>query len=598
MRDKHSLTISRTPVPKATLVPTKAREPHVAVVYTTTAGDVNCFDGRPMAPGRLWFSKYRERHEVDLRGFVRDVRLGRDPLVSGDGVHHFEVLVACGYQLDGLSGAEEWVRSGLDDALPVVDDHIRDVCHGAGEAFSIEDSAGLAAELHMRFLRAPGIGSGLVSHRVRVTVRPDAESAAFVKTLLEAGRRERTGRAEHVTDLGEQRRQIELDTIQRTAQIIATQQHRYAFGHLLASPEDLINQHLAIHPADTAGAMEMRMRLESARAERAERQDTQATEMLGLLVNEGIMLAADFDARRDQFLGLAARAAGAELPTGPSSPAVPPVSATTPGHAPLGAGAAAGTTPTGSSDIAPAPGAPGRGVYGPTLTGSPALLRSPGPPTAALVYLVLDESLETSCLDQLNRGLRSLHEGLSADPAASAALRLCVLGMAADASPRSALAQLGSGICAPTLMHRTGLSYERAFRTLRTLLPQDVTLVRAQGAKVLRPLVFFLSGGVSVEGEEWPEALNALTDEAGHPSAPRIIACGLGAADPHAISRIASRPELAHMAPRHTEPATAATTWAAFVHERIGDYGRRVADGGAEFDLAGPDGFRPATDAL
>ncbi|MFD8619432.1 hypothetical protein [Streptomyces sp. NPDC059513] len=598
MSDKHSLTISRTPVPKATLAPTKAREPHVAVVYTTTAGDVDCFDGRPVAVGRLWFSKYRERHEVDLRSFLREVRLGRDPLVSGDGVHHFEVRVSFEYQLDGLRGAEEWVRSGLDDALPTVDNHIKDVCHGAGEAFSIEDTAGLAAELQARFSEATDIGAGLVSHRARVTVRPDAESAAFVKALLEAGRRERTGRAEHVTHLAEQRRLIELDTNQRTAEIIATRQHRYAFDHLLASPEDLINQHLAMHPTDTAGAMEMRMRLESVRAERAERQETQAKEMLDLLVNEGIMLAADFDARRDQFLGLAARAAGAELPAGPPGPAAPPVTASTPWHAPLGAGAAAGITPAGASGTAPAPSALDGGTYEPTFTGPPSLLRTPETPAAALIYLVLDESQETSCLDQLNRGLRSLHEGLSADQAASAALRLCVIGMADDASLRSALEEVGSGICAPTLVHRPGLSYERAFRTLRALLPQDVTLVRAQGAKVLRPLVFFLSGGVPAEGDKWPEALHALTDEAGHPSAPRIIACGLGAADPRAISRIASRPELAHMAPRLTEPATAATAWAAFVHERISDYGRRLAAGGAQFDLAGPDGFRPATDAL
>ncbi|BBA95453.1 hypothetical protein RVR_314 [Actinacidiphila reveromycinica] len=591
------LTLSRTPVPKATLAPTKARSPHVAVVYATAAGDVMCFDGRPVPSTRLWFSRYRHRYEVDLRGFSGEARVGRNPLVSSDGVHLFDVRVSFECGLNGPKGAEEWVRSGLVDALPTVHWYITGVCRGAGGGFGIEDAAGLEAELNARFAEPADIGAGLILSDVRVAVRPDARSLAFLDTLLEAERRERTGRAEHVPDLGEQRRSIELGAIRQEADIAAALQRRNAFAYLLTSAEDLVNQHLAMHPTDTAGAVEMRMRLESARAARAEQQETQAMTLLELLVNKDMILPGDLNTMRDQFLGLAGRAAGAAPPAALPGPAAAapalPAGTTTPWAAPLGT---EGTwQPAGAPGALP--GAPDTRLYEPTLAAPPVTPVSAVPLTA-LVYLVLDESLDTPCLDELNRGLRSLHDGLSADPAVSAALRLCVVGMAGDPAVRLGLARVGPGTRTPILLRRSGLSYERAFRSLRTLLPQDVTLVRAEGARVLRPVVFLLSGGKPADGEEWQDALHGLTDEASHSSAPRIIACGLGEADPLAISRIASRPELAHMAPRPSEPVAAAHTWAVFVRDRVRDYGRRLAAGGTEFGLAGPDGFRPAGDAL
>jgi hypothetical protein len=150
----------------------------------------------------------------------------------------------------------------------------------------------------------------------------------------------------------------------------------------------------------------------------------------------------------------------------------------------------------------------------------------------------------------------------------------------------------------PILSGRPGLSYEHAFRTLQALLRQDVALVKAQRTQVLRPIVFFLTGGVPDEGSGWQAAHHELVDQSGNAAAPHVIAVGLGRAESHAVRAVATRPEFGFMSDPHQDAASAAHNCASFLRDSVVTYGQRLASGDPHFTLVGPDGFRPAEDAL
>ncbi|MFF2043858.1 hypothetical protein ACFVVX_25895 [Kitasatospora sp. NPDC058170] len=616
-----SLIISKAPMSALALGPAKGASPHVAVVYVTPRGEVDCFEGRPMTYSQQAFSKYRTRFEVDMRDHQRTVTIGRSPLVSRDQVHAFEVVVTLAFRVDGWDGAKDWVRSGLPDALPVVYDHINHLFHGAGQGFDIEDSFGL--QQHLNRLCGPprAVGAGLLVHGCRVNVRPDAKSREFLEGLVEAAREERTGAARHVSGRGGTHREIELRRIQQEAEIAATRRQSEALNGMLMTSENLIRQYLVTHPQDAAGAVEMMRQLEEARSAREDLRDARSLALFQLMADKGLVLPGDLNDMRRQLVGQVQRATG----VGPAAPYAPAVSWDAPlalgsappapaAHAASAPGYAPTADPAGRSvpyEAAPyegvpyeaAPPRPGvadtASLYEPTVVVPAATPHAPTAfPGAALIYLVLDESLDSASLDELNRGLRNLHDALSASPEVAARLRICVVGMAAGAELRLPLEAVGPGTRTPILMRRPGLSYREAFRTLRTLLPQDVALVKAEPTTALRPMVFFVSGGTPGEGGDWQDAHDELVDRSRHPSAPHIVACGLAAADPRAVQRIATRPEFGHMAAPNTDAGSAAHSCAAFLRDAVVGYGRRLAAGSTEFSIVGPDGFRPAADTL
>ncbi|MBX9395476.1 hypothetical protein K4749_18200 [Streptomyces sp. TRM72054] len=585
MTEPVSLIVSQTPVPRMAVGPTKATEPHLAVVYATASGEVACFEGRPMKPSQQMFSKYRTRYEVDLRAYQRSAVLGRNPLVSRDGVHAFEVTVDFAFRIDGWKGAEDFVRSGLRDPLPVVHGHLVSLFHSAGQRFAIEDSFGLQHHLNQLCAQPVVFQEGLKLYGCQVHVRPDAKSLAHLESLIEAGRREHLGAAEHIPNKGAVVRQTEIEAIQQQAQIEATARQADALADTLTTSDGLIRHYLVTHPHDAAGAFEMRRQLEEARAATAELQNQRALGLFQVMAEKGLIQAGDLEQMRQQLTGTVGRATGGDG-------ALPPL--TTPQ---LTAGRPWDPPQLPPADQSPAPG------YTPTVV-SPTVgpATPPGPlartaPTA-LIYLVVDESLDRACLDELQRGLDALHSALSDAPEVSRVLRLGVLGMAATTEQRLSLAEVGPGTRTPLLVGRRGLSYSQTFRTLRPLIGQDVTVVKNDGAQVLRPLVYFLTGGAPDEGTAWRNDHHDLTDTDRNRAAPHLIALGFGRAEAQAVRGVATRPEFGFMAAPHQDAASAAHSCAAFLRDSVVSYGQRLASGEANFSINPPDGFRRAEDAL
>ncbi|MFF7332673.1 hypothetical protein [Streptomyces sp. NPDC008150] len=614
------LTASQSPVPRMSVGPTRATQPHLAVVYATATGEVVCFEGRPLRPGQQVFSRYRTRYEVDMRGHRGTALLGRDPLVSRDGVHTFEVQVSFGFRIEGWQGAENWVRSGVRDALPVVHGYLVARFHGAGRQFAVEDASGLERHLNQLCASAVTLPEGLTVHGCRVSVRPDAKSLAHLGSLIDSGRREEQGAAAHSPDRGAVVRQAELDALRQKFEIDAAARQADALAHTLADGEGLIRHYLITHPDDAAGAFAMFRQLEEARASTAELQNQRALGLFQVMAEKGLVQAGDLEQMRSQLTGTVGRATGGHASqqfAGPAQLTSARPWDSAPPH--LAAGAPAAAPPDPSPAYAPpygaAPGSPQpyADPYPPERQqswprppagadgGDAGRTASPAPvDRAAPVYLVLDESLDRGTLDELNRGLSSLHSALSGAPEVSATLRVCVLGMAATTESRLDLDTVGPGTRSPILTGRPGLSYTHAFRTVGSLIGQDIVVVKAEGVQVLRPLVYFVTGGGPDDGASWASAHRDLTDPAGNPVAPHVIALGLGADGAHGVRAVATRPEFGFVAAPHQDAASAAHNCAAFLRDSVVGYGQRLASGDPrpQFSLSAPDGFLPAQDAL
>ncbi|WP_369032467.1 MULTISPECIES: vWA domain-containing protein [Streptomyces] len=592
-----SLIVNQSPVPRFAIAPTHARQPHLAVVYATASGEVVCFDGRPLSPGRQVFSKYRTRYEVDMRAQHRSATLSKNPLVSRDGVHAFEVNVSFTFRIDGWKGAEDFVRAGLTYPLPTVHGHLISLFHGAGQLFSIEDSFGLERHLNQLCALPATLPQGLLVEGCRASVRPDAKALGFLESLIEAGWKERRDSAEHVPAVGGAHRGGQLDAIKQGYEIESTKRQADSFAGMLTNSEGLIRHYLVTHPDDAAGAFEMSRQLEAARMATAELQNRRALRLFQVMAEKGLIVAGDLDLLRQQLTGQVGLATGGHVPlSATDTPALP---GARPWDDPATAPAQLTAAPAPAQQQPPVPGpAP---VYEPTLTAPVQPDAAPAPAAfsgAALIYLVLDESLDRGCLDELNRGLASLHSALSGAPAVSAALRLCVLGMAAATEVRLALDTVLPSTRTPILTGRPGRSYTHVFRTLQALLRQDVALVKTQRTQVLRPIVFLLTGGVPDEGTGWRAPYAELVDQGGESIAPHLIALGLGGAEASAVRTLATRPEFGFMAAPNQDAASAAHSVAAFLRDTVVGYGQRLGAGDPQFTLTAPDGFRAAEDAL
>jgi uncharacterized protein YegL len=164
------------------------------------------------------------------------------------------------------------------------------------------------------------------------------------------------------------------------------------------------------------------------------------------------------------------------------------------------------------------------------------------------VYVLADESHSMGRhIGELNRGLADLHEALLGEPMAAAKVRFSILGFSDDVKQRMRLADLRRENRLPTLATRGRTNYTRAFADLRRRLPHDVRALKAEGYAVHRPAVFVLTDGQPSD-DGWEEELARLVDRSITPEAPNIIACGVGAARPETILRVATRPEFAFVA--------------------------------------------------
>ncbi|WNE96483.1 hypothetical protein PS467_14635 [Streptomyces luomodiensis] len=214
-------------------------------------------------------------------------------------------------------------------------------------------------------------------------------------------------------------------------------------------------------------------------------------------------------------------------------------------------------------------------------------------------YVLADESASMGPYTaELSNGLISLCEGLRAEPMIAAKLRLAVLGFSDDVQVRLAIADMRTETSLPQVAIRGLTSYQAAFDDLLDRIPADVQWLRGEGYKVHRPVVFFLSDGQPTDGNSWRKPHATLTDRSLTPTAPNIVACGIGDAQARTMVEVATRPEFAFVARPGTDIGQAVAEFFHALTASLVASGQALNSGNPQLVVNRPDQFTMAIDEV
>ncbi|MET9683619.1 vWA domain-containing protein [Streptomyces coeruleorubidus] len=214
------------------------------------------------------------------------------------------------------------------------------------------------------------------------------------------------------------------------------------------------------------------------------------------------------------------------------------------------------------------------------------------------IYVLADESGSmTAHIDDLNDGLKSLHQALLGEPMAAAKVRFSVLGFSDDVVERVRLVDLRSAGEFPRLTTRGMTSYLAVFEDLISRIPADVNSLKAEGYQVHRPAVFFLSDGLPNK-EDWKDAHRRLTDRGTTLGAPNIIACGIVDADARTINEVATQPEFGFVANKGVDVGAAIAKFCTALTKSVIASGRSLGSASPQLVVDRPEGFTVAIDVI
>jgi len=154
-------------------------------------------------------------------------------------------------------------------------------------------------------------------------------------------------------------------------------------------------------------------------------------------------------------------------------------------------------------------------------------------------YIVCDESASMEYnggIDAINEGIPELHFVICSDPLVDDKARICMITFSDDAEVLAPLSHASDIEEMPGVAAAGATSYGSAFRLLKSQIATDIALYRADGYKVHRPAVFFITDGQPTD--EWEQDWQALTDKSTNPQAPNIIAFGVDQANEAIIKQV------------------------------------------------------------
>lgn len=214
-------------------------------------------------------------------------------------------------------------------------------------------------------------------------------------------------------------------------------------------------------------------------------------------------------------------------------------------------------------------------------------------------YVLADESHSMSPYQgELYNGLVSLCEGLRAEPMVAAKLRLAVLGFSDDVQVRLAIADMRAETSLPHVIIRGLTNYQAVFDDLLARIPTDVQYLRGEGYKVHRPVVFFLSDGQPTDGGAWRGPHGLLINKTQTPTAPNIIACGIGDAQAATMLEVATRREFAFVAKPGIDIGKAISEFFHSLTASLVASGQALSSGSPQLVVNRPDQFTMAIDEV
>jgi uncharacterized protein YegL len=176
---------------------------------------------------------------------------------------------------------------------------------------------------------------------------------------------------------------------------------------------------------------------------------------------------------------------------------------------------------------------------------------------ALLNIVVADTSLSMGpLLGQLQSGLRNLGDGLLDQPQMAEIIWTSFLSFDGTARALTAPARLSDPATAiPTLqLGAGGTNFTAAFELARSVVDEQLTVLRDQGHQPYRPTVWFMSDGFANVGGNWKPARDRLADSTWERH-PNILAFGWGQAERAEIEAVTNVDGGAYFAADGASPA-------------------------------------------
>jgi uncharacterized protein YegL len=181
-------------------------------------------------------------------------------------------------------------------------------------------------------------------------------------------------------------------------------------------------------------------------------------------------------------------------------------------------------------------------------------------------YLVCDVSYSMlNVIPQLNTALIDFRDALAKNPILADKVRFGVLDFSDSASVVVPLSDFTKApLTDQTLSPRGGTSFAAAFDLLQRTIADDAAKLKADGMKMFRPAVFFLTDGQPNPNDDWKSAFDRLTaydpeTKQGFQAYPLFVPFGMGDADGALLGGLvhpSNRSQL-FMARNGTDPARA-----------------------------------------
>lgn len=599
------LILDTKPVARGPLAAARPARPNIAVVYATGFGEVACFDGRPLRRGQQLMSKWRFRYDVDLSDHRRTARLERTPLPSREDAYRFDAEVDVGFR---VSDPEAIVRRNVGDALPIVYGYLAAQFRLVTRKYDIRRAEDAEREINGWCARPADLPEGITIYYCSVRLAPDSAARIYLQELEEVERAKTVGAARHGQDLGtahhqhvmalmaEQSRQ-ELDQLtarmqgELDARDITRAKHEAEIVHITSAarreedrlerealsnlPQDLwgmLTLHLQRHPDETMYVTELYARHMDAVSARQDVNDQRSLELVRYMMDRDLLQPVDIAPLRDRAMGRVHQIAA------PNSAAAADAAG------PSGGDGWDDQLPDGVSQVIRGSSVPGPPPGSPASTGR-----------AVPVYVLVDESVELpGYLDAVNAGLAGLPAALARDADAVGAIRLALLGYAAEPAVRIPLTGVTAGGPVPALTPRGGCRLAPTLTDLRERLTADIERCKDHGLVVARPVLVVLSAAPPQDPADWPAAHHALTDRATFRYAPNIVACGVGRADPATIARLATQPGQAFLAAAGMPTEYSVRSFTDFLARFVAHWAAESLTGAGRAVLDRPAGFVPA----
>jgi uncharacterized protein YegL len=155
-------------------------------------------------------------------------------------------------------------------------------------------------------------------------------------------------------------------------------------------------------------------------------------------------------------------------------------------------------------------------------------------------YVVCDESgsMGGDPIDAVNQGIGELFREIHSDPIVDAKARVGIITFNDTARVLLPLTRLSAITQTPGCVSAGSTSYASAFRLLKTQIETDVPKLKADGFRVHRPMVFFMSDGAP-NPEDWRGPLAELTDQS-FEFRPNIVSFGVAGAEASVIKEVST----------------------------------------------------------